>query len=115
MPAAVPDPVLGEDVCEALRCQVRKLGLSIGDEPMWCDAQFRELRDPASGELSIAGSWRGKLRDGMLNFFPDGRVFAEYQVLLPHPHRADSFVEAVQVWGTAGHLRGDVVISRYAA
>mgnify|MGYP001764712548 CR=1 FL=1 len=43
----------------------------------------------------------------------DGRVFAEYQVLLPHPAREDSYVESVQVWGTREKLRGDPVIAEY--
>ena len=46
-------------------------------------------------------------------FFPDGRVFAEYQVLLPHPTLPDRYVEAVQVWGFPEKLRGDVVLAEW--
>lgn len=109
-----PDDALGEAICAALRGQVEKLGLSIGDEPVWGDAVFSELVDPFSREVSVVASWSGKLRDGKLSFFPDGRIFADYQVLLPHPQRADAFVEAVEVWGRAGALRGDVVIAEFA-
>ena len=109
-----PDPALGEAICAALRGQVEKLGLSIGDEPLWAEATFEEKADPFSQEISRVGTWRGKLRYGTVTLFPDGRVFAEYQVLLPHPEKADCYVESVQVWGQPGKLRGDPVISEYA-
>ena len=109
-----PDPALGAAVCAAIRGQVAKLGLSIGDEPVWDDAVFAEQRDPYSQETSLVGTWRGKQRYGTVTIFPDGRVFAEYQVLLPHPQRADSYIESVQIWGPPQQLRGDAVIAGYA-
>ena len=104
----------GEAVCSALRGQVEKLGLSIGDEPVWADASFAEAIDPFSQEVSVVATWRGKARFGKATFFPDGRIFAEYQVLLPHPAREDSYVESVQIWGRPEKLRGDPVIAEYA-
>lgn len=115
MSAVLPDPQLGVAVCAALREQVSRLGLSIGDEPRWAEAEVEEKRDPFSQELSLLAVWRGKARDGSINFFPDGRVFAEYQVLLPHPTLATSYVEAVQVWGRAGQLRGEAVLAEFAS
>lgn len=109
-----PDVALGEAICAALRVQVEKLGLSIGAEPVWGDAHFSEAVDPFSREVSLVASWSGKLRDGKVTFFPDGRIFADYQVLLPHPQREEAFVEAVEVWGRPGELRGDVVIAEFA-
>lgn len=119
MPSAdgqvVPDPLLGIEVCQALRRQVEKLGLEIGDEPVWAEACFAEQADPYSGEKSLVGTWRGKARDGTVTLFPDGRVFAEYQVMLPHPALPGHYVEAVQVWGRAGALKGDPVVAAFAA
>ncbi len=112
--AVLPDAALGEVVCAALRGQVEKLGLSIGDEPVWADVTFAEEADPYSQEISLIGTWRGKERYGTVTFFPDGRIFAEYQVLLPHPAREDSYVESVQIWGRPEKLRGDPVIAEYA-
>jgi len=109
-----PDPVLGAEVCLAIRRQVEKLGLTIGDEPVWAEAGFAEQADPYSGETSLVGTWRGKARYGTVTLFPDGRVFAEYQVLLPHPALAGHYVEAVQVWGRTGALKGDPVIAAFA-
>jgi hypothetical protein len=111
--ARIPDDALGAAVCAALRGQVEKLGLSIGDEPVWAEASFAETVDPYSQEINLIGTWRGKQRYGTVTLFPDGRVFAEYQVLLPHPARDDSYVESVQVWGTRDKLRGDPVIAEY--
>jgi hypothetical protein len=111
---AVPDAALGAEICLALRRQVGKLGLTIGDEPVWAEASFAEQADPYSGEHSLVGSWRGKARDGTVTLFPDGRIFAEYQVLLPHPSLPGHYVEAVQVWGRAGALKGDPVIAAFA-
>ena len=110
MPAPVADLELGEAVCAAVRAQVEKLGLSIGDEPVWAEATFAEKTDPFSQETSRIGTWRGKRRYGTVTLFPDGRVFAEYQVLLAHPEREGSYVESVQVWGRQERLRGDVTI-----
>ena len=112
---ATPDAALGAAVCAALRGQVEKLGLSIGDEPVWGDAAFDEETDPYSRELSLVAVWRGGARYGKATFFPDGRVFAEYQVLLPHPAQPARYVDSVQVWGHAGQLRGEAVVTDYPA
>lgn len=111
---AVPDPDLGAAVCAALRAQVEKRDLSIGDEPRWEALVFAEVIDPFSQEPSLVGQWRGD-RNGSLTVFPDGRIFAEYQVLLACPDDMQRYVEAVQVWGTAARLCGDAVIGEFAA
>lgn len=107
---AIPDAAFGAAVCAALRSQVEKLGLSIGDEPVWAAAAFEEATDPYSREVSRIAVWRGGARYGKAIFFPDGRVFAEYQVLLPHPAQAERYVDSVQVWGSPGCLRGEAVV-----
>ena len=110
-----PSPDIGESLCQALREQVGKLGLSIGDEPVWAAASFEMERDPYSQQESVIAVWRGGQRFGKATFFPDGRVFAEYQVLLPHPQDAQRYVEAVQVWGRPPALRGEAVFGEFAA
>ena len=120
-PAAIKTGLLGSAdnlrvVCrwvDHLRAQVEKLGLSIGGEPVWADARFEEATDPFSKEVSLVAVWRGGERFGKATFFPDGRVFAEYQVLLPHPERPDSYVDSVQIWGRPQQLRGDAVVADY--
>jgi hypothetical protein len=117
MGTAAINLVLAQAVCDGLRRQVEKLGLSIGDEPRWADAadKLSQIVDPYTGEVSVMATWSGGERYGTATFSPDGRVFAEYQVLLPHPKLPNSYVEAVQVWGDAEKLRGDAVIAQYAA
>ncbi|MCG2579061.1 hypothetical protein LZ012_18880 [Dechloromonas sp. XY25] len=109
-----PDQAFGEAVCTALRGQVEKLGLSIGPEPVWAAASFEEAVDPFSQETSVVAYWRGGARFGKASFFPDGRVFAEYQVLLPSPSDAERYIDTVQVWGNADKLRGEAVAAEYA-
>lgn len=110
----VPDAVLGAAICDALRQQVEKLGLSIGDEPVWAELSFETKVDPFSQETSLIGTWKGA-RAGSVTLFPDGRVFAEYQVLQPHPEMPGHYVESAQVWGPPSSLRGEPVIGAFAA
>ena len=110
----MPDPAFGEAVCAALRGQVEKLGLSIGAEPVWAAACFEQAVDPFSQEASVVAYWRGGARFGKASFFPDGRVFAEYQVLLASPTEPDRYIDTVQVWGNAAKLRGEAVTADYA-
>lgn len=111
--ALQPEAALGNAICTALRGQVEKLGLSIGEEPIWAEATFAETVDPFSQEINLIGTWSGKQRYGTVTIFPDGRIFAEYQVLLAHPARENSYVESVQIWGRPEKLRGDPVIAEY--
>jgi hypothetical protein len=114
MTPRIPDPAFGEAVCAALRGQVEKLGLSIGLEPVWAAASFEQAVDPFSQEASVVAYWRGGARFGKASFFPDGRVFAEYQVLLPSPSDAERYIDTVQVWGNADKLRGEAIAADYA-
>lgn len=109
-----PEAALGEAVCAALRGQVAKLGLSLGVEPVWADARFETETDPFSQAVSTVAFWRGGARFGKATFFPDGRIFAEYQVLLPHPAQPGQYVDSVQVWGQPGRLGGDAVLAAFA-
>lgn len=111
--ATVPDAALGAEICRALREQVGKLGLDIGAEPVWEQAVFRSRTDPYSGEISLAGTWSGGNRYGTVDLLPDGRVFAEYQVLLPSLRNPGQYVEAVQVWGYPGALKGGSVLAAW--
>lgn len=112
--APQPTAEVGEAVCAALRAQVEKLGLSIGDEPIWSQVSFEQAVDPFSQEVSAVAYWRGGSRFGKATFFPDGRIFAEYQVLQPHPSVEGHYVDYVQVWGKPEKLRGDAVLEAYA-
>ena len=113
--AQVPDESLVAAICAALRHEVGRLGLDIGDEPIPGEAAIETKTDPFSGETSLRLVWQGKTRNGEANFFPDGRIFAEYQVLLALPGDASRYAEAVQVWGKPGALKGDAVLAAFAS
>ena len=111
----LPDEQFVAEICVALRREVDRLNLDLGEEPRPGDAEIETKTDPFSGECSLRLVWQGKKRNGEVNFFPDGRVFAEYQVLLALPGHAGRYVEAVQVWGRSGALKGDAVLATFAA
>ena len=67
-PVLPPNPDFGAAVCAALREQVERLGLSIGDEPHWSAATFEVAVDPYSQEASTVAYWRGGARFGKATF-----------------------------------------------
>jgi len=109
-----PDTALVGEICSALRQVAGRFGLDLGEEPRSTDAVWQTKTDPFSGENCPRLVWEGKARNGEVNFFPDGRIFAEYQVLLALPGDAERYIEAVQVWGRRGALKSDAVIGRFA-
>jgi hypothetical protein len=111
----IPDPAVGAAICAALRRQAERLGLSLGQEPVWREAVLGTETDPYSRQENRVAHWRGKARDGSVTFFADGRIFAEYQVLQAHPGRDDCYVESVQVWGRPDALKGDPVLREWGA
>ena len=93
---------LGERICAAMVAEIDKLGLqSEIPLPHWEQARFSIHRDPALGNESLEGVWLnergGKL--GSVIIHSDGSVFAEYDIIRPHPQRKKWFVEAVSAWG----------------
>lgn len=96
---------LGEEVCHHVQTFAGTLGLDLGGRPHWPATRFSETTDPYSREVSLVGTWQDGQRFGTATFFPDGRVFAEYQLLVPHPAQPAKFVESVSIWGRAGALK----------
>ena len=100
---------LGARICSALALEIDKLGLKEHFSfPQWEQARFRVHRDPALGEESLEGLWLneqgGKL--GSVIIHSDNSFFAEYDIIRPHPTKAQWFIEAVSSWG-----RGDTIKS----
>lgn len=101
---------LGQAVCEKIRQAAARLGVDLGPTPTWPAASYRQQTDPYSGEVSLIGTWQDGQRYGTVTIFPDQRIFAEYQILAPHPKLPGQFVEAVNVWGTLHQLKSDPVL-----
>ena len=101
-----------EEVCEAFRGTVLRLGLSEGDVPLAaCGAcRIDRVRDDYDKEDCMIATWSHA--DGVqfahIVRYANGNMFAEHDVLLPHPDKSDLFIEAVEVWGHAGQLKSEV-------
>ncbi|MCQ4346750.1 hypothetical protein NGA35_04755 [Pseudomonas stutzeri] len=70
-----------------------------------------ELReDPFDHSRALYVEWRdaGGALQGSLVLHAGGQVFAEFDVLRPHPHKPLWLVEAVTVWGRAGALSSEL-------
>lgn len=78
--------------------------------PSWEEAEFELQRDPASGEDSLKGSWRGPHNEllGSVVCHPDGSFYGEYDVIRTHPRRDGWFIEAVVAWGRDGAIKSEL-------
>jgi len=66
-------------------------------------------RDTFDRQMCTIGVWTGSDGGQVANIvrYADGRLFAEYDVLRPHPTRPEFFVEAMEIWGEEGSLKGE--------
>ena len=67
-------------------------------------------RDAFDGSESFFGEWRndeGKLLGSVL-IHAEGQVFAEFDVLKPHPTDRSWFVEAVTAWGNRNAIKSEL-------
>jgi hypothetical protein len=94
----------GEAVLSGLHREAAKIGLEL-PTPAWDSGEFSLQRDPFSGEESLLARWNGEPRSGMIRLQADGRIYAEFDLLVPHPERAGWFVEAIVAWGTPAALK----------
>lgn len=105
----------GEDlalrVVQALQAEIDRLGFAdpVPQVAALDQASRRVVRDPASGEDGIDYEWRdGRgYRIGGLVMHADGSFFAEFDVIRPHPARAQMFVEAVTAWGRGEQIKSE--------
>ncbi len=95
---------VGETVLAGLRREAAQIGLEL-PTPAWDSGQFSLQRDAYSGEESLIARWRGDPRNGMIDLRADGRVYAEFDLLAPHPKRPGWFVEAIIAWGEPAALK----------
>jgi hypothetical protein len=109
--------IIGVKICERLRAEIDKLGFPVGtiiDYPYYHLASFLLIQDPYTGAGNLAGYWYNKRnkrrieRIGQLQFNSDGSFYAEYDVVKPHPSKAEWFVEAVTVWGKENTIKAEV-------
>ncbi|WP_320818654.1 hypothetical protein [Thalassolituus sp.] len=78
---------------------------------LFSDFSNNELcQDPYDQSTSLLCEWRDKHNNllGSLQLHDSGRVFAEYDVIKPHPTKPKWFIEAVTAWGDDEQLRTEL-------
>jgi hypothetical protein len=107
---------IGVSICERLRTDIDALGFANDESvgyPYYHLANFVLTKDPYTGDFNLTGYWHSKRnkrqieRIGRLQFNSDGSFYAEYDVVKPHPHKADYFIEAVTAWGKDDAIKSE--------
>ncbi|TBU98833.1 hypothetical protein [Stutzerimonas kirkiae] len=82
-------------------------GLSVAGMPN-SRSELRE--DPFDHSLALYAEWRGEHGGylGSILLTGDGQVFAEFDILLPHPGKPQWVIEAVTAWGWPGALKSEL-------
>lgn len=103
-------PVL-QAIWDALHAQLIKAGFSELSLGAANEFGLRELRhDPYDGSAALYSEWRGRdgRRIGSALIRADGHVYAELDVIKPHPADERWFVEGVSAWGTGSRLKTEL-------
>lgn len=101
---------IGTQVCDRLKAEVTKLGLSADlINPRMERASYELSRDASNGDYSLVGVWRDKHgnKQGEILFHANGSFFAEYDVICEHPKKPHWFVEAVTAWGVGENIKSE--------
>ena len=67
-------------------------------------------KDPFDGTETLYGEWHdahGQMV-GNLQIRQGGQVFAEFDIILPHPTKPKWFIEAVEAWGDVNQLKTEL-------
>ena len=100
-----------DEVCTSFRAALINLGFAEGVARI---ATFEACRievvvDGYDHQECILGDWFDEkgTRFAHIVRYDSGNLFAEHDVLLPHPTRPEWFVEAIEIWGDAGKLKSE--------
>ncbi|WP_226685684.1 hypothetical protein [Stutzerimonas stutzeri] len=102
-------PVFGEIQSVLQACLQRSaIRLQLPDEGEPTRSEVRI--DPFDRSECFYSEWRSARGDflGSMQINGDGQVYAEFDVLLAHPHQPAWMVEAVAVWGWPGALKSEL-------
>lgn len=100
----------GTSVCRRISENIAKLGFSVQtriDLPNYDAAQFSLVTDPYTQSQDLVGHWydSSQQRIGQIQFHGDGSVYAEYDIVQPHPVKKQYFVEAINAWGQPNNIK----------
>jgi hypothetical protein len=99
------DRPLGEAALAALCREAAKWGVAL-KTPAWDSASFDIQTDPYSREQTLQARWpEGPA--GLVAVRSDGSVYAELDVLMPHPKDTRHWIESVLVWGKPPMLKSE--------
>lgn len=103
------DATIGQ-VRDILRGQLQRYGFDALAEKLEGPLVNSELRkDSFDGQQSLYAEWRtpGGALLGYLLVHGGGQVYAEFDVLQPHPQRAAWVIEAITAWGDRAALKAE--------
>lgn len=103
-------PLLAE-LWQATAACLQRAGVDVALAVAGTPPSRGELReDPYDRSQALHAEWRsaGGALLGSLVLHADGQLFAEFDVLRPHPGRSQWLVEAVTAWGRAGALKSEL-------
>ncbi len=99
-----------ERICEVMIAELERFGftdlMSAINEPM-VNPELR--KDSFDGSESLFIEWRtptGALL-GYVLIHGGGQIYAEFDVLKPHPKKPQWVIEAITVWGTEAEIKAD--------
>lgn len=100
----------GIRVCQSISENIAKLGFSVQtriDLPSYDAVQFSLVTDPYTQSEDLVGYWYdgSRQRVGQIQFHGDGSVYAEYDIVQPHPSKKQFFVEAINAWGNLDNIK----------
>lgn len=95
----------GEAALAALRGEAAKWGVELA-AAAWDQARFELQTDPFSGEQALLARWTAN-GAGMVTVRGDGTVYAEWDLLVPHPRDARYWIESVLTWGRPPDLKSE--------
>ncbi|MCV6637392.1 hypothetical protein [Candidatus Albibeggiatoa sp. nov. NOAA] len=101
----------GQAVCDAMRATLEKEGFADGQKRIgdFAVAAFEIVKDPFDGSESLKGMWDGQNGGhGSIMLYPDGKVYAEVDVIQIHPNKPKWFVEGVTAWGHIDKLKTEL-------
>ncbi|QFY41986.1 hypothetical protein F6R98_04525 [Candidatus Methylospira mobilis] len=108
---SVENRIRAERLCRRIGDELAALHFALGEaaSPSVDTLQFEAVNDPYSGEASHCGRWLGNggYRIGEITLHADGSFYGEYDVVRPHPHKKNWFVEAIVVWGRGETIKAE--------
>lgn len=103
---------LAEQILQCWAAQLTKLGFTPENTPALPDfntAVYRLVKDPYSGQVDLAGDWLNAhgYKLGNVQFHASGTIYAEYDIVQPHPRDPQWFIEALVAWGGDGAVKAE--------